>query len=123
MEEMRLHMADERKKAIKRKEAIREYKGRKTSRGIYSVRCTATDDVWVGAAPDLDAIQNRILFSLLHGNHGNKRMQATWKEHGEQSFQFQIVEKFDEDVPALMLDDLLKKRKEYWITELNASTL
>jgi hypothetical protein len=123
MEEMRLQMADEKQEAIKRKEAIREYKERKTSRGIFSVRCAATDETWVDSAPNLDAVQNRIWFSLRHGNHSNKRMQAAWNEHDEQSFQFQIVEKFDEDVSALMLGDLLKKRKHYWMTQLNASTL
>ncbi len=106
-----------------RKEAIRAYKERKTRRGIFSVRCEATGEVWVGSAPNLDTIQNRLWFFLRHGHHRNTRIQAAWDEHGEQSFQFATVEELDDDIPALVLNDTLKKRKSYWVTELGASPL
>ena len=34
-----------------RKDAIREYKERKTPRGIYAIRCASTGSVWVESAP------------------------------------------------------------------------
>jgi hypothetical protein len=106
-----------------RKEAIREYKRRKPSRGIFAVRCAATGEVWVDATPTLDTAQNRHWFSLRCGNHRNTRLQAAWHEHGEQAFQFEPVDELDEDFPELMVADELKKRKQHWIAQLHATAL
>ena len=50
-----------------RKAAVAAYKERKVETGIYAVRCTASDQVWVGIAPDLSTIQNRLWFTLRQG--------------------------------------------------------
>lgn len=106
-----------------RKEAIRAYKERKARRGIFTVRCVTTGEVWVGAAPNLDSVQNKIWFILRHGNHRNTQLQASWNEHGEPSFQCVTVEELDEDTPALLVNDVLKRRKQDWIGRLGASAL
>ena len=43
-----------------RKRAVAAYKERKVEAGIYVVRCLASGQVWVGSAPDLSTIQNRL---------------------------------------------------------------
>lgn len=106
-----------------RKEAIRAYKERTTRRGIYSVRCTASGEVWVGAAPNLDSVQNKIWFMLRQGNHRNTRLQAAWNAHGEPAFQLQTEEELDPDLPPLLVNDELKKRKAHWVTQLGAEAL
>lgn len=106
-----------------RKEAIKEYKARKVARGIFAVRCTATGEVWVDASPNLGSVRNRLWFQLRHGQHRNVAMQAAWNENGEQSFQCEVVETFAEDVPAIILNDLSKKRKQYWLEQLGAAPL
>ncbi|MET4040164.1 hypothetical protein ABIC03_001849 [Bradyrhizobium sp. RT6a] len=45
---------------IDRKAAIAAHKERKTVAGVYVVRCAASGEAWVGQAPNLDTIQNRI---------------------------------------------------------------
>ena len=52
-----------------RKEAVRQYKEKKPSIGIYAVRCTATGRVWVGSSLNLEATKNRCWFSLRGGMH------------------------------------------------------
>lgn len=106
-----------------RKEAIRDYKSHTSTRGIFAVRCAATGDVWVGSTPTLDTVQNKHWFMLRYGHHRNKRLQAVWNEHGEQSFRCETVEALDEDVPALLAPDLLKKRQQHWIEQLSATAL
>jgi hypothetical protein len=46
-----------------RRAAKAAYTERKSVAGIYAVRCLPTGQVWVGATPNLDAIQNRIWLS------------------------------------------------------------
>ena len=65
-----------------RKAAVAAYRQRKPERGIYAVRCEAAALVWVGRAPDLATIGNRIFFSLRHGGSPHPGLQAAWNEHG-----------------------------------------
>lgn len=108
---------------LKRKEAIREYKERKVPRGVFAVRCTPTGGVWVDLSPNLDAARNGVWFCLRLGNYQNRALQATWNTHGEQAFQFEILEKLDDDAPPLQVADLLKEKKLRWLKELNAHPL
>ena len=50
-----------------RKAAIAAYKERKTVAGIFVIRSQASAERWVGAAPNLEKIQNRIWFTLRQG--------------------------------------------------------
>jgi hypothetical protein len=101
-----------------RKEAIREFKERKTPRGIFCVK--RGTDVWVGSYPNLDAARNGVWFALRMGSHPNKAMQASWNEHGEDAFAFEVLEKFDEDLAPMTLNDLYKARTRHWMEQLGA---
>lgn len=103
-----------------RKAAKAAYKERKPAAGIYAVRCAPTGQVWVGAAPNLDTIQNRIWFSLRHVGSAFRPLQAAWKEHGEESFTFEELERLDEDVSPIRQKDLLKARAAHWQEALQA---
>ena len=106
-----------------RKEAIKEYKSHAPERGIVAVRCAATGRVWVESSLNVGAVQNKNWFMLRHGHHRNTRLQAAWNEHGEASFACETLETLDEDVPALLAPDLLKKRRQHWIEQLGAQAL
>lgn len=106
-----------------RKEAIRKFKEIKPALGIYAVRCPANGRAWVGMARNLDATRNRSWFSLRNGMHQNKSLQQEWNIHGEAAFQYEILERLEEDVHPLALDDLLKTKKRDWAARLNAQPL
>ena len=112
-----------RKKDMNRKEAIEECKTRKALRGVFAVRCTATGQVWVDSSPNLDAARNSVWFFLSHAYHPNKAMQAEWNTHGEQAFQFEILEKLDDDLSPLAVGDLLKERRRHWVEQLGAQKI
>lgn len=56
--------------------ARKEYKSKKTPKGIFAVRCKATGEAWVGASSHLDSQGKQILYELRGGPHRNKPMQA-----------------------------------------------
>ena len=106
-----------------RKEAIKEYKARKPQRGAFAVRCRATGLVWVGTSPSLGSAQNSVWFGLRHGGYPDKALQTEWNRHGEGAFEFEILEKLDEEVNPLAIKDLLKEQKVRWAGRLGAGTL
>jgi hypothetical protein len=56
----------------------------------------ATGQVWVDSSPNLDAARNGAWFFLRHRYHHNKALQAEWNTHGEEAFQYEILEQLDE---------------------------
>ena len=108
---------------IDRKAAIAAYKDRKTVAGIYVVRCAASGEAWVGQAPNLETIQNRIWFSLRQGSHTCRSLQAAWTTHGPDSLTFAECERLEEEEMPYVRDALLKERALHWRTELGAMAI
>jgi hypothetical protein len=108
---------------IDRKEAIRAFKERKPSAGIYALRCAASGQVWVGASPNLEAMRNRIEFQFQQGMHREPSLSAAVVRHGADAFRFEILETFDEELAPLLLPDAMRERRAHWIAELHAERL
>jgi hypothetical protein len=106
---------------LSRREAIRDYKERKVTPGIFAVRCAGTGEAWVGVSRNLGQQKNGIWFGLRQGNHQNRAMQAAWTAHGEASFTLEAVEALEtKDVSAYALANRLKEREAHWLTALGA---
>jgi hypothetical protein len=106
-----------------RKAAIAAYKERKAAPGVFAVRCPATGEVWVGHAPDLATIRNRIWFALDHGSHRTASLQAAWNAHGADGLGFEELERIEADQPAYARDKALKERTAAWREELAAAAI
>ena len=106
-----------------RKAAINAYRERKVVPGIYAVRCAASGDVWVGRAPDVSTIGNRVWFTLGQGTHGHRAMQDAWHRHGAATFSIDVVERLDPDDLGLATNRVLKARHAVWVAELGAGAL
>ena len=106
-----------------RKEAVRKFKERKTLKGIFAIRCLATNQVWVGSSRNIEATRNGSWFQLRTGSHRDQALQQAWNRHEEQAFQYQILEQADDDLPLIALEDVLKARKQYWLGTLGALPL
>jgi hypothetical protein len=109
-------------KAEDRKLAIAEYKKRQSVAGIFSVRCAATGEVWVGQTLNLEKIRNRIWFSLRMGDHANHAMQRAWSIDAGAGFTFEELERLKEDELPYVRDRLLRERAAHWCTALGAMT-
>ncbi len=106
-----------------RKAAIEAYKERKSSPGIFAVRCAATAKQWVGGAPDLATIWNRVSFALRQGAGSPASLQVAWRECGADSFSFEVLEELSEDDLAFGRDRALRKRCEHWRAALGAEAI
>jgi hypothetical protein len=106
-----------------KKEAIREYKERKTPRGIFAIRCSEGDGVWVGSSPNLDAAKNGYWAGLKMSAHHEKALQAAWNAHGEDSFSYEVLETLDDDVHPMELRGLLRSKQGEWVAKLGAAKL
>lgn len=104
-----------------RKAAVAAYKERKVEAGIYAVRCKARDQIWVGSAPDLSTIQNRIWFTLRQGRNPHKSLQEAWAAHGSEAFTFEVVARLpdSDDDPGYIQNAILKSLHAEWVEKLN----
>jgi hypothetical protein len=106
-----------------RRAAIAAYKRRVVPAGIFSIRCTATGQCWVGKAIDLSTIPNRLRFTLSRGVSTHETLQEAWRRHGGACFDFETVETLDKDLTDYMRDRALRERLEYWQTALQAESI
>ncbi|HEY1929783.1 MAG TPA: GIY-YIG nuclease family protein [Caulobacteraceae bacterium] len=106
-----------------RRAAIAAYKMRKAAWGVFVVRCAATGQAWVGGSRHLEPQQNSLWFSLRHGAHINRALQAAWDAHGPDGFVFEVLERLPEDLSDLRRPDELKARAAEWRATLNCSAL
>jgi hypothetical protein len=104
-----------------RKAAIATYKERKADVGIYVVRCAASGQQWVGSAPDLRTIWNRLSFTLRQGAGRPASLQEAWTEHGAGSFTFDVIERVDPEDLSYSGD--LRDRVNHWRDALPAEPM
>jgi len=106
-----------------KKAAVSAYKERKSAPGVYVVRCAAAGQQWVGGAPDLATIWNRISFALRHGVAAPASLQAAWRAHGPESFAFETVEELTDEQLVFGRDRMLKERLAHWCAEMSAEPI
>ena len=100
-----------------------EFKERKVPRGIFAVRCSATGEAWIGSSPNLDAARNSLWFQLRAGRYRNTLLQQVWTQHGEDAFSFEVLEQFDDEISALLLNDIYITKKKEWAETLGGNVL
>lgn len=106
-----------------RKAATAAYKERKAAPGIYVIRCPAAGLCWVGQAPDVSTIWNRISFMLRNGGHPSRRLQSLWSERQGEGFLYEELERLDEKSLGVGQDRALKERLAHWVAALSALKL
>ena len=83
---------DEDMKNEKRKQAIYEYKEKKTTGGVYKITNTETGKSLIKGEVDLQSMQNRFNFSVSVNSCLNIKLQKDWNKYGAKSFTFEILE-------------------------------
>jgi hypothetical protein len=106
-----------------RKAALAAYKEKKTESGIYAIRSRASGQVWVGSAPDLSTIRNRVWFTLRQGGNPHRALQVAWNAGGEEDLSFEVLEVLDEDISPSMRGHTLRQQLGAWIEELGAARI
>ncbi|WP_341711947.1 GIY-YIG nuclease family protein [Erythrobacter sp.] len=106
-----------------RKAAITAYKDRMIESGIYAIRSLASGQVWVGSAPDLSTIRNRVWFTLRQGGNPHRALQAAWNAGGDEDLAFEVLEVLDEDLSPSMRSHVLRTQLGHWLEELGAARI
>lgn len=107
-----------------RRDAVRDYKERVVSRGVFAVRCAPTGQVWVAASRNLAQQQNSLWFGLRQGSYVNRDVQAAWNAHGEAGLAYEVLEVFDDEAMSpIGRADLAKARAAHWREALGARKL
>lgn len=91
------------------------YKCDKGKCGIYCIKNTINEKVYVGKAKDIynRMIQHRQLLRK-RSKDENCHLIAAWHKYGEDVFTYYILEEFEFD------EQKLREREDYWIIKMNA---
>src|SRR5215510_12988893 len=103
----------------RKKELKQEYKQSHRPMGVYQIRNLVNDKVLVGATLNLPGIFNRQKSQLKTGGHQNKNLQAEWREFGEASFAFEILDELTpREDPAYDYREDLAFLEGLWLEQL-----
>lgn len=101
-------------------ELKRAYKESKRPCGVYRIRNSQNDTIYIGFATDLEARFNRHKAELKFGSHRNKELQKTWDSYGESALEFETLDVLDqEDAAKASIDEELQLLMDMWIQKLN----
>jgi hypothetical protein len=106
----------------RRKELLQQYSERAPQDGVFAVRNSATDEVWVGVSRNLDVQKNGLWVRLSGGACSNKDMQASWTNHGAAAFSYEILERFTESDPHVV-ERMRLERLAHWRKVLEAGAV
>jgi len=106
-----------------RKEAKQQYKLSLRPMGVYQVRNTVNDKVWINSSLNLTGSFNGDRVKLNGGmHHKSPKLMEAWKEFGEENFVWEILEEvfprsapdYDYKADLVFLEDLwLEQIKPY----------
>jgi hypothetical protein len=102
------------------KSAIKKaYKQAIQPMGVYRIKASQTDKVFIGFAADLTARFNRHRAELKFGSHRNRELQEIWDSYGESAIEFEILDVLDheENTHASPVEEL-QLLAEMWIQKL-----
>lgn len=106
--------------ADRRAELRQAYKQMKTEAGVYRIKNTVNQKTLVVATPNIRTMDGK-RFELRMGSHMNAKLQAEWKEFGEDAFVFEVLEVLDDDIEdQYARQKALKEMERKWLDELRA---
>ena len=106
-----------------KKEMQNRYKEREIVGGIYAIKNTQNNKVFLEAATDIRGIKNRFEFAQKTGSCIHVKLQSDWDKQGGGQFAFEILEelqKGDTQTAEGFKADLMLL-KEMWLETLSGS--
>ena len=116
---LRKESAEKEDKTMDRKQELKQqYKETKIEAGVYQIRNTKNQKIFIESTPNLKTINGK-RFTLEMGTFQNKLLQNEWKEFGDEAFVFEVLEILKAPKEGYFnAKDALKKLKEKWLEEL-----
>ena len=102
----------------RKKELKQQYKEMKTESGIYQIRNTVNNKVFVVSTPNFKTMTGRKM-ELLAGGHKNTALQEDWNIFGQDAFVFEKLEQLeDKEEGYFDINEELKQLLEKWLEKL-----
>ncbi|EGW40062.1 DUF2087 domain-containing protein [Desulfosporosinus sp. OT] len=102
----------------RKEELKRQYKETKIEAGVYQIRNTKNEKIFIESTLNLKTINGK-RFTLETGTYQNKQLQIEWNEFGAEAFVFEILEILETPEEGYFdAKDALKKLKEKWLDKL-----
>jgi len=96
-----------------------EYMQAKRMLGVFLIRNTTNNKVYLGSGIDIQGIVNRHRFALSMGGHQSKALQKDWNELGADKFEFEILDQMEpRDEPTFDARRELQFMEEMWLEKL-----
>jgi hypothetical protein len=89
----------------------------KVMSGVYQIRNTQNQKIFVTSGRNTSKL-NGTSFELNLGSYRNKPLQSEWKQYGEDSFVFEILESFEESSDPKEILKKLREMEKEWIEKL-----
>jgi hypothetical protein len=103
-----------------KKELKDSYKEMKFKVGVFQIRNTINNKVFIESSTDLVAIWNKHKFQLNSGLHTNKKLQNEWTEFGQENFVYEILSEIKQDETQIIdYRKEVKQLEKMFIDELN----
>src|SRR5512138_1897254 len=96
-----------------------EYLNKTRAMGVFLIRNTTNNKVFLVASVNLTGAMNKNRFALKIGKHANRQLQNDWNELGADKFSFEIVEQLEP--PADHLFDIRREldfMETMWLEKL-----
>jgi len=74
-----------------KKQLKEDYKQMKFKAGVFGIRNTVNNKLYLGSSVNMDAMWNRSRVQLDFGSHPNAALQADWISMGKDKFTFEII--------------------------------
>ncbi|MEZ5106063.1 MAG: GIY-YIG nuclease family protein [Draconibacterium sp.] len=103
-----------------KKEMKNRYKEMKFRMGVFQIRNTKNQKIFIGSSTDVDAIWNRIRTELKFGSYPNPELLKDWNVYGDDSFVFEILSEIKptEDDKHINYRKEVKELENMFIDEL-----
>jgi hypothetical protein len=106
------------KSSDRRKELTRQYKEMKIESGVYQIRNTKNQKVFVASTVNLKTMNGKRMM-LDGGAHKNKKLQEEWNKFGGEAFSLEILEILKEKEDGFFdKTGELKKLENKWLEKL-----
>ncbi len=104
---------------VDKKAAKQEYKASHRPMGVFQIRNTQNEKIFVDSSINVPGKINRLRFQLNAGVHKDKGLQTEWNEFGESAFEFEILEPVEpRDDPNYDYAGDLKILETLWLEKL-----
>lgn len=101
----------------RKKELKQQFKEAKVEGGIYQIRNLENNKVYIGSTKNFRTLKGK-KFSLDMGTDTNQLLQKEWNTYGKDAFDFEILEKLNEDECYIDVKYALKKLLEKWMDQI-----